>query len=103
MSTNVLYFRNTADDDDGNNDGGGVFQWRRRWTTARRWGQKEMQQSNRLQRRQQGEVKGIGGAHLGVGGTLSGLSSGGSEEDGSGRGGSAPDDGAGVVGVYHLP
>ena len=50
---------------------GGVFQWRRRWTTARRWDQKEMQQSNRLQRRLQGEVKGIGGAHLGVGGMLS--------------------------------
>ena len=36
---------------------------------ARQWGQKETQQSNRLQRRRQGEVEGIGGAHSGVGGS----------------------------------
>ena len=81
---------------------GGVFQWRLRWTTARRWGQKEMNQSNRVQRRHQGKVKGIGGTHLGVGGMLSHLSSGGGKEDSGRRGGSAPDKGAGVVGIGHL-
>ena len=78
------------------------------WTTGVSMAdQKKMQQqSNRLQQRGQGEVKGIGG------GRIQGLmgrchvchrSSGGGKEDGGGRGGSAPDDGAGVVGVGHHP
>jgi hypothetical protein len=37
----------TGYDDDDAFDGCGVFQWRRRWTKARWWGQREMQQSNR--------------------------------------------------------
>jgi hypothetical protein len=37
-------------DDDDAFDGCGVFQWRRRRTKARWWGQREMQQSNRKMR-----------------------------------------------------
>ena len=40
---------------------------------------------------------------MGVGGMLSHLSSGSGKEDGSRSGGSAPDNGAGVVGVGLLP
>ena len=72
---------------------------------ARRWGQKETQQSNRLLRRRQGEVKGQRNRRGAFGGRgeLSRLSLGGGKEDGGGRGGSAPDNGAGVVSVGLLP
>ena len=57
-----------------------------------------MQQPNRIQQRGQGEVRGIGGVHSGVGEMLLPLSSGSDKEDGNRRGGSALDNGAGVVG-----
>jgi hypothetical protein len=78
-STQTTAGSTMVDNYDGDNNGGEGL-------TARRWGQKEMQQSNSLGQRQQGEVEGIGGAPVGVGGILSRLSSGGSEEDGGGRG-----------------
>jgi hypothetical protein len=112
-------------DDLGNNYGGiidaddggfgGERLWGRRWRMATttttmaggsfNGGGVKVRRNNQIDynKDDKGRLKDLGGVHSRVGGMLSCLSLGGGEEDGGRRGGSAPDDGAGVVGVGHLP